>query len=125
MTLPTPINWLRTPVETVEVEADSQKIVSLQEKIRELVAENFELRLLMESAKAGVDQLQEGIQEGVEDIQTTFMAQIEAYQGAFSVLATTLRQIASSATLGLVPASALETIAEQIENSPATGASPE
>ena len=89
------------------------------------MAENFELRLRMESAKAGVDQLQEGIQEGVEDLQTTFMAQIEAYQGAFSVLATTLRQIASSATLGLVPASALETIAEQIENSPATGASPE
>jgi len=83
MTLPTPINWLRTPVETIE--ADSQKVASLQEKIRALVAENFELRLRMESAKAGVDQLQEGIQEGVEDLQTTFMAQIEAYQGALEL----------------------------------------
>ena len=123
MTLPTPINWLRTPVETVE--ADSQKIASLQEKIRALVAENFELKLRMESAKEGVDELQEGIQEGVEELQTTFLAQISAYQEAFSVLATTLRQIASSSTLGLVPASALNTIAEQIENSPASGASSE
>jgi len=101
MTLPTPINWLR------------------------LVAENFELRLRMESAKEGVGELQEGIQEGVEELQTTFLAQISAYQEAFSVLATTLRQIASSSTLGLVPASALNTIAEQIENSPASGASSE
>tara|TARA_B100000902_G_scaffold392129_1_gene444012 strand:- start:5279 stop:5650 length:372 start_codon:yes stop_codon:yes gene_type:complete len=119
MTLPTPINWLRTPVETIE--SDVQKIGVLQDKVRSLLAENFDLKMRMESAKEGVDELQEGIQEGVSELQTAFLAQIAAYQEAFSVLATTLRGIASSSTLGLIPASALNTIAEQIENSPASG----